>query len=445
MSISRADRTPRARRSRARGLPALTTSLRQGLCLGLCLGLLVPLLAACSGDEPPGPTEATLEQTEDAIGQVLRRRSRALLDDDERAFARTVARRLRPAQRGYYANLQQLPLESLRSTVVHGTAVETEDGRSFWVEVETSLLLDGYDAAPVSTRDRWRFTLDEHGRRFALSSVEDPEWEASYGTGQQPWDAGPIRVEERFDVLGIFDPSTVRLADQVLDSASEAHYDVASALPEPREDADDLGTVVYVLSDDDVVAGLSGRPVADPQRADGLTVAIPTDAAASRGGSGGASGGGVASYRMVLNPAVVGTDQMALDRLVRHELTHVLLGDRGRGGPLWLTEGVAEYVSVQRLAPSERRLPTTALAVGATATGLPGEAEFAGADAQAWYAVSWWVCEYIARTFGDELLWILLDEMAEAEDPAAVLAERLSLTEDALVQRGVALMTSTYG
>ncbi|MFC7503340.1 hypothetical protein ACFQRR_14855, partial [Nocardioides sp. GCM10030258] len=98
-------------------------------------------------------------------------------------------------------------------------------------------------------------------------------------------------------------------------------------------------------------------------------------------------------------------------RLVRHELTHALLGARGRGAPLWINEGLAEYVSVRPLPPAKRRLPASALSVGASATDLPGEAEFAGPDAEGWYAVSWWVCEYVASAYGEDVLLLLLDRL----------------------------------
>lgn len=426
-------RPPASPGRRPRPLP-VRVAAGLSLCLGAGLGL-----AACSDDEPDGPVEASLEQTAQSIQGVLRRRARAVLADDEDRFAATVARPLRSVQRTIFANLQDLPVQSLRYAVVADSVQPTDDGRSFWVEVATSLRLEGYDAAPVTTYDRWQFTLGEHGRRLALSSTNDPQWESSRGAGVQPWEVGRVSVRERYDVLGVFDATTVDDADAVLDSVGEGQYDVSTELPEPRyEDpsAEALGTVVYVLSDPAVVDALSGRTVGDPERADGLTIAIPVDTAAP--------GGPAASYRVALNPDVLDEDRQALDRLVRHELTHVQLGDRGRGGPLWITEGVAEYVSVQRLAPAERRLPASALEVGASATGLPTAEDFAGADAEAWYAVSWWVCEYVARTFGEELLWVLLDELADGAAPGPVLADRLGLTEDQLAQRGVALMTSTY-
>ena len=72
----------------------------------------------------------------------------------------------------------------------------------------------------------------------------------------------------------------------------------------------------------------------------------------------GDGGGPVSSYRIVLQPAGSSTRAtQALDRLVRHELTHVAARRPRRGVPLWLSEGLAEYVSVRPIAPAERRSP----------------------------------------------------------------------------------------
>ncbi|WP_141013500.1 hypothetical protein [Nocardioides sambongensis] len=415
------------------------TDLRRVLAPTLALALpgLVGL-SACSGDDSDdAPTAVSLTDAAEEIGGLLRKRTRAVRDDDLDLYLRTVGRgRIRAEQRMVFANLDQLPVQTVGYRLVEDS-VAADGDRSYWVTVETTLRLDGYDVAPVRTRDRWRFTLGEHGRRLALSSTTDVAWESEHGVGQQPWDVEPIRVEEGFDVLGIFDASTVGGADDLLAAVGDGRFDVAAELDDGESVADRPGTVVYVLRDRSATDGLTGQPVGAPQRADGLTIAIPADSTDP--------GAGIAGYRMSLDPQVLDEDDVVLDRLIRHELTHAILGDRGRGGPLWITEGVAEWVSVQRLAPAERRLPADALSVGASASALPTAEDFAGPDAAAWYAVSWWVCEYIATTYGEAALWALLDRLVAGEETGTVLGEVLGLTEEQLVQRGVAVMTSTYG
>ncbi|MEQ6900750.1 hypothetical protein [Nocardioides sp. YIM 152588] len=415
-------------RRRAFGVPVLLTLLS-----------LLPL-TACSQD-PPGPIARTDAEVEADLSATLRQRARAITDQDRRGFTRTLGRgAIRDEQSTYFDNLGQLPVEVLRYRVVPGSVrPDPKDDRSWWAVVATRLQLDGYDAAPITTRDRWRFTLGEHGRRYLLSSTTDAGWEREHAAGVQPWDTGPIVVEERLDALGIFDADTARAADDVLESVADGRFEVGILLPDGRnadESARDLGTVVYVLSDAASVEGLASQTVGDPERADGLTIAIPTDA--------GDAGSPVAGYRIALSPRVLGQEDVVRDRLVRHELTHALLGAEGRGAPLWITEGVAEYVSVHPQEPAQRRLPASALAVGADADALPTAAEFSGPDAAGWYAVAWWVCEYVASTGGESTLWALLDQLAAGADQETALEERLGLTESQLVQRGVALMASSY-
>ena len=59
--------------------------------------------------------------------------------------------------------------------------------------------------------------------------------------------------------------------------------------------------------------------------------------------------------------------------------------------------------------------------------------------------MSWWVCEYVANTYGQRMLWTLLDQLAGGADQDSVIPELLQITPDVLLRRGVALMSATYG
>jgi len=398
--------------------------------------LLAPGLAACSDDSPVVSSDPDADVA-DSIQRTLRQRARALADRDTVAFARTLAHRdsgFVADQEQYFENLGQLPLGTLRLEIDEKSL--EPDGEAYWAEVTIRLELQGYDVAPVVTRDRWRFAPTRNERRYLLTSTEDPEWEAGAQPQPQPWDLGEIEVRNAPGVLGIFDPATVADAETVLDSVSEGRFDVRSVLPVHVEDPG--GVVVYTLADPAFLESLKGLPIDDPDQLDGATIAVPTDAASGNGK--------VSSYRVVLSPHVVDESEAVLDRLVRHELTHVALGDHARGVPLWFNEGLAEYVSVQSTAPSERRLQTDALnLVAGGVDDVPADAEFRGEDAEGWYAVSWWVCEYIAATYGEDALWTLLDGLADGADPQSVVEELLGTTTSDLVRGGIALMRRTYG
>ncbi len=398
--------------------------------------LLLPTLTAC-GDDSPVATHDPEGDVVDAIQRTLRQRARAIAGRDPVKFDQTYEQRdngFVAEQDRYFENLGQLPLDTVRFDVAPKTL--TSDGDAYWAVVTIHLELHGYDVAPVVTRDRWRFAPTRDERRYLITSTTDADWEASTGPQPQPWDLGEIEVRDGAGVLGIFDASTVTSADEVLASVSESRFAVRSVLPLDIEDPG--GVVVYVLSDPAFLDSLDGLPVTDPERLDGVTVPVARDADDT--------GGPVASYRIVLTPHVVDQDEQALDRLVRHELTHVAVGERARGVPMWFNEGLAEYVSVRPIAPAERRLQTDALSLAAAGVSdLPSDEDFAGEHAEGWYAVSWWVCEYIAATFGEGALWTLLDGLADGADQQAVISDQLGTSTSELVQDGIDLMRTTYG
>ncbi|WP_182376058.1 hypothetical protein [Nocardioides sp. WS12] len=402
-----------------------------------CGGLLS--LTACSEDLPP-PTYSgdPFINVGELMQTTVNARAVALQKHDITRFRLTLDHAdtgLIGDQQVYYDNLAQLPIEVLRYRVLTDTITLVEGSDDYWAEVVLALKLNGYDAAPVRSRDRFLFTPSEDGRHMLISSTTDYEWEADHPGNVQPWDLGEVQVEERSGVLGVFDDYTEDSADDVLDAMSGGRDDVRAVIGDDNGKPVD-GVVVYSLQDPTFLRGLANQTVGDPDRADGLTIAVPVDA--------GTPSKGAASFRMFLNPRVLDQAPVVLGRLVRHELTHALLGARGRGAPLWLNEGLAEYVSVRPMPPAKRRLPASALSVGATALDLPGEAEFAGPDAEGWYAVSWWVCEYIASAYGEDLLLLLLDRLEGGADQAEALQAVLGITSSQLAQRGVALMTTTY-
>ncbi|MCL2542039.1 MAG: hypothetical protein FWE71_06190 [Nocardioidaceae bacterium] len=307
---------------------------------------------------------------------------------------------------------------------------------AYWAEIRITTKLDGYDAKPVSSYDRWLFRPNIDGQRYLLASTTDKEWEDSHDTGTEPWDVEHVYVDEYGSVLGIFDSRTAAHADRVVEAVSEAKDDDSLVIPESLQPSAGLGTVVYMLSDQRMINGLSGSAVGNPAEPDGLTIAIPADVNDASAGT--------AAYRVAFNPSDADQPAMVFDRLIRHEMTHATLGAHTQGVPTWLNEGIAEYVSVQNLPRSERRLPSDALAVGATAQSLPTTEDFAGADAPAWYGVSWWVCQYIANTYGQRTLWTLFEQLSGGADQDQVIPSLLHITPEVLVRRGVDLMTSTY-
>lgn len=408
--------------------------------VGLLLAAL--LLGGCSDEIPEpdqgpgsrnGNRELRLPEARDvvpALARTLRRRADAVLRQDRAAFLAGIARR-QPGfvaeQTWYVDNLAQLPLEAFSYDVEPASLVR--EGRGYWAEVDLTLQLRGYDAAPVVSRDRYLFTPGR-GARYLLASVTDPAWEEEQrDLDVQPWDTGPITVREGAGVLGIFDAGSESRASGLVDEVERA----ADAVSAEEPYGWDRSVVVYALSSPAFLAGLDDVPGDDPLSLDAVTFQVP------------AAGDGVADTRVVLNPRILGAPVRGRSRLLRHELTHVAIGARADGVPTWLSEGLAEYVSVRSLPPQDRAISGAALAAAEDGlTEMPPDSEFGGDTAEASYGVAWWACEYLARATDEAVLWDLLDALQGADDADAVLRDTLRLSSAELARRAGRLMLDTY-
>lgn len=104
-----------------------------------------------------------------------------------------------------------------------------------------------------------------------------------------------------------------------------------------------------------------------------------------------------AGQRIVFSPGAVGISDEALRIVLRHELFHYAARpDTAADAPVWLTEGVADFVA--RPAPSVGEPVPPAV--------LPTDAEFnGGGEARsAAYDRAWWFARFVADQFGSEAL-----------------------------------------
>jgi hypothetical protein len=410
----------------------------------LPVALAPMLLAGCSSDEAPAPADQPRQERKaekkkeprrqvdvaPALARTLRERAAAVRSADQTAFLAGVARG-DPAfvadQTTYLANLDQLPLArfgySLEPTSV------ARSGRGYWATVEVTMQLDGYDARPVVTPDRYHFTPQGKGR-YAVASVTDQAWESGNELDPQPWDLGSITVRTGTGVLGVFDAGSEASADAVVAEVEQGVSAVAAEIPYEWDD----GVVLYALDDPTFLSGLDSVPGSDPLSLDAVSFEVMARPNARQ----------VASTRFVLNPDVVAGAGAGRGRLIRHELTHVALGSRADRVPTWLSEGLAEYVSVRPMAPEDRAISGAALAAAeAGLSALPTDRDFGGPASEAGYGIAWWACEYLASAYTESILWSLLDAMPEGR-PDDVLQDLLALDEAELARRAGDLMLDTY-
>lgn len=411
----------------------------------LALLVLLTGLVGCSEEQSVAPPPTQAEQpaalSTDAATltrELLERRADAVMEGDRASFMRDVSTEdpaFAASQRTYFANLRQLPLAVFSYVVPDGSITATEQG-VVRVRVSLTMQLDGFDAVPVETPMRFTFTR-EPGGELLLTAVRDPEFESEAGTVLAPWDLGPVEIETTNDVLGIFDPDSIGAAQQIMASVQQGIADVEASVPLEWSGR----VVVYALSDLTVLRDLDNLPGGDPDRLDG--VAFPVSA--------GPGSQELASTRFILHPRMIHHNDAIRDRLIRHELTHVAIGRRDDRVPTWLSEGLAEYVSVQPIAPADRMISSEALrAARDGVTGLPADETFNAEGSGANYGLSWYVCEYIASTYGEDALWRLFDEMRRGDgtDEAgqdAVLHAVLGVDSTELARGAAQKIVGTFG
>ncbi len=375
-----------------------------------------------------------------SFSRLLQRRATALLTGDRAAFARGLDRSddaFVREQAAYFTNLRQLPIAVLGFDLDPGSLVRSGD--DYWGVVAVSLQLDGYDSQPVVTMDRYRFSpRGGGGSRLVLSSVTDADWEERNEVLSQPWDDGPVEVRSGVGVLGIFDAQSVSGSAGLVRSVERGISDVAGIVPYDWS----RSVVVYALSDGDFMTSIDAPPGGGhPERFDGL--AFPVEVSPTSDA--------VASTRFVLHARTLSRPRTERDRLVRHELAHVAVGEHDDHAPVWLSEGLAEYVSVRPLAPQDRKISAAALAAakGRLVTDLPDDATFNDADSALHYGVAWWACEYLATAFGQDNLWTILDELdaagvADDTDADTRLEELTGINSRTLARKAAKQMMSTF-
>jgi hypothetical protein len=363
------------------------------------------MVSACSSDDDAGalasgqsPVSVTEEQ------QLLDQRAAAIQDGDLSTFLKSLDAgdaALVARQRRYFANLQELPLEKLEYVVLKsdwpaglrspswGSAVSIP-------QVRVSTQLRGFDAVPVQRVTGFAFARRQ-GRPVIVSELTGAGKQFP-GSNPAPWDLVRIHVRSDLDTLQLYDADTWPRASAVSAALRAGIADVRSAVPFVW----DGRAVVYVFRRPVVLNSFEGVPGGNIKHLGAMTFpmyAVPGQPA-------------VAGIRFTLLPSSLRAGPVFLGRIIRHELTHVALGDRDDGVPVWFAEGLAEYMGARDVPQDQRRIATVAVQrARAGVRALPSSRGFNGDD-QAWhYALAWMACDYIADTQGEDRLWALLDAL----------------------------------
>lgn len=171
-----------------------------------------------------------------------------------------------------------------------------------------------------------------------------------------------------------------------------------------------------------------------------LVIELPTTAAQFRvlSGEGGAGAAAVTvcqtgNPRIVINPTQLDEDAAYLDALLVHEAVHVATkASCEAAGPLWLREGLAEWVAVQH-SPSTRDYDRDwvewHLARGPVPHALPADADFGGSDPDqvlAAYALSQVAVDAAVRRLGQTRAMGFLAELMRSDQVDAQATKQLT-------------------
>lgn len=384
------------------------THPRTALVVGLALGL--GSLAACSGGDEDDDTggagggsaaarSSVAMSVRQAEQRILARRARAVRTGDRRLFLASVTRRdpaFRHRQNRLFTNLRALPLRRYAVRVT-GSAWPQMMSDPRWgparsvPRVETIVQLRGFDRRPEETTGGLVFARE--GGRLRLVSDRDAGGRPFPGSRPAPWDLTRVYPVRSGGVLALFDRRTRPGAPGLVREIRSGARDIDDATPFVWN----ARVVAYVFADRQVLDSLDSVPGGNIQHLGALTFPVY------------AAGGRVAGMRFTLLPSSMRAGGPFLERIIRHELTHVALGQRDDKVPTWLAEGLAEYLSARDLPAPERRIASVAVDMARRGPDtMPASRDFNGPDQDWHYALAWMACDQIASTQGEQRLWELV-------------------------------------
>jgi len=402
-------------------------------------------LVGCADDSTSIHNTASTGSVTPAEAQrLLDRRAAAVLNHDLKAFLSTLDQsdpRLVYRQRRYFANMRLLPVHTLRYTVLKSDWPSELRAREWGPyvsipQVKVSTQLTDFDSMPVVRTTG--FAFGRKGGKPVIVSELTGAGKQFPGSAPAPWDLVRIHVRHSGRTLQLYDSGTWHEAAEIDSTLRRGIANIRQGIPFSW----DGKVVVYVFSSRAVLNSFEGVPGGNIHHLGAMT--FPMYAVLGQPA--------VAGVRFTLLPSSVRAGQPFLDRIVRHELTHVAVGERDDGVPVWFAEGLAEYMGARSIPTSQRRIATVAVnRARRGVTQLPASAGFNGPD-QAWnYALSWMACDWIVATQGSARLWELMDALHAGgggttdENQDAVLERVLGISGSELAHDAARRILDIYG
>lgn len=408
--------------------------------------LALGALTGCAQKQAGAPAEASTPAVVSLAEaqRMLNQRARAIRENDLPGFLAGIDAtnpRLVARQRRYFANMQALPIGVLRYQVLKSQwPVELRApawGAGVLVpQVRVATQLEGFDVEPVERVTGFGIAR-RNGRPVVVADLT-ARGQQFPGYNPAPWDLVRLRVRTDAATLQLYDAETWPKAGTVSRTLLRGIRDVRAGIPWTW----DGRVVVYVFATPRVVNSYEGVPGGNISHLGAMT--FPIYAVQGRDA--------VAGVRFTLLPSSLRAGQPFLNRITRHELMHVAVGARDDGAPMWLAEGLSEYMGVRNVPKDFRRIATVATnRARGPVTDMPASDTFNGPD-QAWnYALAWMACDYIVSIFGEPTLWELMDRLnaggegTEDADQDPILLGTIGMDSHDLARKAADRIVEIYG
>jgi hypothetical protein len=418
----------------------------------LVLALVATVLVVRSGGQQAPARQAAGRQQAAKLApnpvtdlpKLLAKRAKALTDDNRAAFMATVDRR----QRTYYKR-QAIVFSRMRTAPFAAFAYRLDPNdlesrprlrRHYRAEqvqlapVQVRYRFEGQDDSPVLARESFTFILTGSGWRIAgpgdsgMRRRDDVEI----------WDSGQVQTARSARTLIVHHPGQEDLARRLLTVADRAYAQVGAAWTGRWE----RKAVILVPRDQSEAERLVG--------ARNLSRVAAVASSSVESGS---------TERILGNRIVVNTSNVArynnlnLQILVTHEMTHVATRTLGDGVPLLLVEGFADWAALKPIGLSlESTRPALNQRVdsGRFDGALPRDDEFRTGDAAVAYDEGSAFCLWVADTFGAGKLQALYRKFRGSDPPSSGELDRgfksvLGISKQAAERRWAAWVRDQLG
>lgn len=376
------------------------------------------------------PAAEAERKTGAAVDVILQRRARAVLTGDQAAFLQDLDPSNAALRRRHIQLFQNLRTLGFRAIAYHRAEVWLNDkagpdSTAFRVVMRYQLAGPGH----VPTVTELGYTFAPKAGRWLL--VDDDDLDADLDDAhRQPWDFGPIQVVRRPGVFVIVSAGDGAFGRKVAADSLIALAEVRKVWQSRLQP-----TVIVVAMKEQAALVRSWELPGHEIAAIAMHLidnTVPTDRTTGK----------VVGGWVVVNPK----ERKDVDTgLLAHEFTHVGAVWLGGGAPLWLVEGLAEYVRYQVVADRSRgwamgveeyRDEIRADSLGQLKV-LPIDGVFHGDFGEDTYGVSWLAAEHLVKAVGVRKVTDFYVEVAKLNgDPALreqLLQKHTGFTEQKLV------------